>query len=58
VKLLLDENVSRRLIPFLQEQFPGSFEVALLGLERASDLVIDKMDRTLGRRAVTKKAGR
>lgn len=37
MKLLLDENLSRRLVPFLQEAFPGSAQVALLGLERASD---------------------
>ena len=37
MKLLLDENLSRRLVPALQERFPGSSQVALLGLERASD---------------------
>jgi predicted nuclease of predicted toxin-antitoxin system len=37
VKLLLDENLSRRLVPALQAQFPDSSQVALLGLERASD---------------------
>ena len=37
MKLLLDENLSRRLVPELQERFPGSTQVALLGLERASD---------------------
>jgi hypothetical protein len=31
VKLLLDENLSRRLVPALQEFFPGSSQVALLG---------------------------
>jgi predicted nuclease of predicted toxin-antitoxin system len=40
MKLLLDENLSRRLVPFLQKDFPGSTQVALLGLEQASDLVI------------------
>jgi predicted nuclease of predicted toxin-antitoxin system len=37
VKLLLDENLSRRLVPFLQEAFPGSSQVSLLGMERAPD---------------------
>jgi hypothetical protein len=33
VKLLLDENLSRRLVPALQSRFPGSSRVSLLGLE-------------------------
>ena len=37
MKLLLDENLSRRLVPALQLRFPGSSQVALLGLERATD---------------------
>jgi predicted nuclease of predicted toxin-antitoxin system len=37
MKLLLDENLSRRLVPFLQHEFPGSSQVTLLGLESASD---------------------
>ena len=37
MKLLLDENLSRRLVPALQSRFPGSEQVALLGLERATD---------------------
>jgi predicted nuclease of predicted toxin-antitoxin system len=32
MKLLLDENLSRRIVPFLQTIFPGSSQVALLGL--------------------------
>ena len=40
MKLLLDENLSRRLVPFLQDAWPGSSQVVLLGLERASDLEI------------------
>ena len=35
MKLLLDENLSRRIIPFLQTAFPGSSQVALLNMERA-----------------------
>jgi predicted nuclease of predicted toxin-antitoxin system len=37
VKRLLDENLSRRLVPALQARFPGSSQVALLGLERSTD---------------------
>ena len=37
MKLLLDENLSRRLVPFLHTDYPGSQQVALLGLEKASD---------------------
>ena len=40
MKLLLDENLSRRIVPFLQTDFPGSSQVALLGLESANDLEI------------------
>jgi predicted nuclease of predicted toxin-antitoxin system len=42
MKLLLDENLSRRLVPFLQNEFPGSTQVALVGLERADDRTIWK----------------
>ena len=38
MKLLLDENLSRRLVPFLQHDYPGSSPVVLLGLESASDI--------------------
>lgn len=37
MKLLLDQNISRRLVPALQSRFPGSEQVTLLGLERATD---------------------
>jgi predicted nuclease of predicted toxin-antitoxin system len=37
MKLLLDENLSRRLVPFLQHDFPGSNQVVLLGMESATD---------------------
>jgi predicted nuclease of predicted toxin-antitoxin system len=40
MKLLLDENLSRRLVPFLQHDYPGSSQVVLLGLESASDRVV------------------
>jgi predicted nuclease of predicted toxin-antitoxin system len=37
MKLLLDENLSRKIVPFLQSAFPGSSQVVLLGLESSSD---------------------
>ena len=37
MKLLLDENLSRRLVLPLQLAFPGSSQVSLLGLERSTD---------------------
>ena len=40
MKLLLDENLSHRLVPFLQVEYPGTTQVVLIGLERASDLEI------------------
>ncbi len=39
MKLLLDENLSRRIVPFLQIAFPGSSQVALLGMETVADAV-------------------
>jgi len=40
VKLLLDENLSRRIIPFIQDRFPGSTQVSQVGMEQADDKVI------------------
>jgi|SRR5438445_8633429 len=40
MKLLLDENLSRRLVPFLQHDYPGSTQVALIGLESALDRIV------------------
>ncbi len=37
MKLLLDENLSRRLVPFLQHDYAGSSQVVLEGLESCSD---------------------
>ena len=37
MRLLLDENISRRIVPALRDRFPGFSQVVLLGLERASD---------------------
>ena len=40
MKLLPDENLSRRIVPFLQVAFHGSTQIALLRLVTASDLEI------------------
>ena len=40
MKLLLDENLSRRLVPMLQAVYPGSSQVDLLGLSGSDDHVI------------------
>jgi len=37
MKLLLDENLSRRIVPLLQADYPGSTQVALLKLDASSD---------------------
>lgn len=37
MKLLLDENLSRRLVLPLQPYYPGTSQVVLLGLEAATD---------------------
>ncbi|MFN3986079.1 MAG: DUF5615 family PIN-like protein [Rhodocyclaceae bacterium] len=38
MKLLLDQNLSRRLLADLEALFPGSAHVQLLGMESASDM--------------------
>lgn len=40
MKLLLDENRSRRLVAALQELYPGTTHAELVGLNGASDLAI------------------
>lgn len=40
MKLLLDENLSRRIVPLLVTDYPGTTQVALLGMEQASDTEI------------------
>jgi len=54
MKLLLDENLSRRVVPFLQAAFPGSSQVVLEGLEQASDLEVWKHALVNGFVVVTK----
>ena len=56
MKLLLDENLSRRLVPFLSHDFPGSSHVVLLGLESASDKEVWQRARDDGFVVVTRDA--
>ena len=56
MKLLLDENLSRRLVPFLQAEFPDSTQVVLAGLERATDMAIWAYARDHGYVIVTRDA--
>lgn len=56
MKLLLDQNLSRRLLPELEPLFPGSSQVQLLGLDEASDTVIWTYAREGGFSIVTKDA--
>ena len=56
MKLLLDENLSRRLVPFLQHDFPGSSQVVLLGMESASDKEVWQRAKADGYVVVTRDA--
>jgi len=54
MKLLLDENLSRRLVPFLQHDYPGSDQVVLLGLQSATDKEVWQRARDDGYVIVTR----
>jgi predicted nuclease of predicted toxin-antitoxin system len=54
MKLLLDENLSRRLLPLLESDYPGSTQVALVGLGRSNDLDLWDYARANGCVIVTK----
>jgi predicted nuclease of predicted toxin-antitoxin system len=56
MKLLLDENLSRRLVPFLQHDFPDSSQVVLLGMESASDKEVWQKAKDEGYVIVTRDA--
>jgi len=56
MKLLLDENLSRRLVPFLQHSYPGTSQVVLLNLEAASDRTIWQRAKDYGYVIVTRDA--
>jgi predicted nuclease of predicted toxin-antitoxin system len=54
VRLLLDENLSERLLPLILDRFPDSSHVRMLGLGGADDLLIWERARTDGALLVTK----
>ncbi|MDP1653546.1 MAG: DUF5615 family PIN-like protein [Rhodocyclaceae bacterium] len=56
MKLLLDQNLSRRLLPHLEPLFPHSSQVALLGLAEAEDAAIWTFAHREGFAIVTKDA--
>ncbi len=56
MKLLLDENLSRRLVPFLQQAYPDSTQVALVGLEAQQDIAIWEFARAHAYVIVTRDA--
>lgn len=53
MKLLLDQNISRKLVNELEDLFPGSNHVYLLGLHKASDEEIWQYARDNGFTIVT-----
>lgn len=56
MKLLLDENLPRRLVPELEASFPESSHVVLRGLQAASDAAVWQRAREDGYTIVTKDA--
>lgn len=56
MKLLLDQNLSRRLLPELEVYFPGSTQVALCGLDTATDTALWDFARAQGFTIMTKDA--
>ena len=54
MKLLLDQNISRRLVGTLAETYPGSSHVALCDLDRADDERVWEFASTEGFTIVTK----
>jgi predicted nuclease of predicted toxin-antitoxin system len=56
MKLLFDENLSRRIVPFLQQSYPESTHVALVGLQAATDAKVWEFAKTHGHVIVTRDA--
>ncbi|RZS54749.1 DUF5615 family PIN-like protein [Sphaerotilus mobilis] len=54
MKLLLDENLSHRLVPALQLDYPGSTQVTLAGLGAADDRAVWRYAAESGFVLVTK----
>lgn len=56
MKLLLDENLSRRLVPFLQHDYPGSDQIVLLDMASATDKEVWEFAKEKGYVIVTRDA--
>lgn len=56
MKLLLDESLSRRLVPFLQHDYPNTSQVVLLGMESATDKEVWQRAKADGYVIVTRDA--
>lgn len=56
MKLLLDQNLSPRLVARLADLFPASSHVSFLGLDHSDDVVVWDYARTHGYLLVTKDA--
>lgn len=56
MKLLFDENLSPRLVPALEDLFPGSAHVHEIGLGAADDKAVWEYAKTEGYVLVTKDA--
>jgi predicted nuclease of predicted toxin-antitoxin system len=54
VKLLLDQNLSRRLVPVLESEFPGSSQVQLLGMATDPDSALWSFAKANGYTIATK----
>ena len=54
MKLLLDENISRRLLPLLADAYPGSTHVVLQGLQQAGDVEVWQFTKDHGLVIVSK----
>jgi predicted nuclease of predicted toxin-antitoxin system len=54
LKLLLDQNLSRKLVPALNTSFPGSSHVIYVDLDTATDFEIWQFARANGFTLVTK----
>ena len=54
MKLLLDQNLSYKMLPELEALFPGSTQVKLIGLDQADDYTIWCHARDEGYTIVTK----
>jgi predicted nuclease of predicted toxin-antitoxin system len=54
MKLLLDQNLSRRIVPLLQSAYPETTQIALLGMEGVNDYAIWQYAKNNGFVIVTK----